>query len=328
MSAKNLVVGDASVLSNESTLKVSSISIDDRFETVYNFEVENAHTYFVTEDAVLVHNKCVIKEPDLESRKRVFDMMQSLTDDELQMDANGIVTVNKRSKGQKGMGTQLLRDVIGASKTTEIYTGKGTAPWNPDAVGSASYPILPDIEEFEKSLVGLSKDEKEKRRKDYVNNHEKRLSQGEKYDSRIWLSQTPSQLTLQDQRTGEIYAGTVPIQFTLGHELIHSKNQMNGKRQPSSKTAYVNAFDFQKNIPVLESVELEEALTTGLKNPKIEPKMSQSEKWLAEEKNKLIERYKGPSQNGLMTEAGLNYLRYGYDSPNLPRKKECWIFCP
>ncbi len=54
--AKDLRVGDRSALSNDQTLEIVSIEIDKRTETVYNFQVENAHTYFVSEDAVLVHN--------------------------------------------------------------------------------------------------------------------------------------------------------------------------------------------------------------------------------------------------------------------------------
>ena len=30
--------------------------------TVYNFEVEDFHTYYVTDSAILVHNKCVLEE--------------------------------------------------------------------------------------------------------------------------------------------------------------------------------------------------------------------------------------------------------------------------
>ncbi|MBM9502903.1 TIGR04388 family protein [Leptospira sp. 201903071] len=53
---KDLRVGDRSILSNESSLSISSIEISEREETVYNLKVEDAHTYFVTEDAILVHN--------------------------------------------------------------------------------------------------------------------------------------------------------------------------------------------------------------------------------------------------------------------------------
>ncbi|RHX89489.1 hypothetical protein DLM76_21420, partial [Leptospira yasudae] len=53
---KDLRVGDRSILSNEKTLSITSIDIEEREETVYNLKVEDAHTYFVTEDAILVHN--------------------------------------------------------------------------------------------------------------------------------------------------------------------------------------------------------------------------------------------------------------------------------
>ncbi|RHX84748.1 TIGR04388 family protein [Leptospira stimsonii] len=53
---KDLKVGDRSILSNDETLGITSITIEGRQETVYNLKVENAHTYYVTEDAILVHN--------------------------------------------------------------------------------------------------------------------------------------------------------------------------------------------------------------------------------------------------------------------------------
>jgi hypothetical protein len=55
--ARYLKAGDLSVTSNGKTLKLASIQIEDRIETVYNFEVEDTHTYFVGEDEVLVHNE-------------------------------------------------------------------------------------------------------------------------------------------------------------------------------------------------------------------------------------------------------------------------------
>ena len=33
-------------------------------ETTYNFEVEDFHTYYVSEKKVLVHNKCVAEDGD------------------------------------------------------------------------------------------------------------------------------------------------------------------------------------------------------------------------------------------------------------------------
>nr|WP_244265134.1 polymorphic toxin-type HINT domain-containing protein [Leptospira alexanderi] len=47
--AKDLRSGEASVLSNEKTLEIESITISERTTTVYNFEVEDAHSYYVGE---------------------------------------------------------------------------------------------------------------------------------------------------------------------------------------------------------------------------------------------------------------------------------------
>ncbi len=54
---KDLKVGDVLKTANSSSLFISAISTDARVETVYNFEVEGNHTYFVGEDGVLVHNQ-------------------------------------------------------------------------------------------------------------------------------------------------------------------------------------------------------------------------------------------------------------------------------
>ncbi len=54
--AKDLVEGDVAFTANGATLNIVSISIDNRDETVYNFEVEEFHTYFVGEVGVWVHN--------------------------------------------------------------------------------------------------------------------------------------------------------------------------------------------------------------------------------------------------------------------------------
>ncbi|WP_176082419.1 Hint domain-containing protein, partial [Leptospira alexanderi] len=44
--AKDLRTGELSVLSNEKTLGIESIRISERTTTVYNFEVEDAHSYY------------------------------------------------------------------------------------------------------------------------------------------------------------------------------------------------------------------------------------------------------------------------------------------
>lgn len=54
--AQDLVKGDETLTAEGETLRVTSIVVDQRGDTVYNFEVEIDHTYFVGEVGVWVHN--------------------------------------------------------------------------------------------------------------------------------------------------------------------------------------------------------------------------------------------------------------------------------
>ncbi|RHX83650.1 hypothetical protein DLM75_23750 [Leptospira stimsonii] len=310
VSAKNLVVGDASVLSNESTLKVSSISIDDRFETVYNFEVENAHTYFVTEDAVLVHNKCVIKEPDPGRRQKLFDMMQSLTDDKLQMDANGNVTVAKEGSGKKNKGTILMREVIGNLNTTEIYGGE-KPPEGMDILNGSQ--MMPQYGHGDRSLFSRIFEGSEE---DFIAQKEIKNSTGTGFNSKIWLDiDRPKIIAQQNKKTGAIVNDKVmPLEFTLGHELIHSLHTMEGTRRPSWEKVYVNDYDFLRNAYDLQYIKTEEARTTGLQGGKCLRGVREASCMNAsdEENYNIINNYFGSSQNDLMRESKYNYIRYGY----------------
>ncbi|MDX1958303.1 MAG: polymorphic toxin-type HINT domain-containing protein [Leptospiraceae bacterium] len=53
--AKDLKVGDMLTNSSDEIVSLEEITIEDRDETVYNFEVEDNHTYYVGESGVLVH---------------------------------------------------------------------------------------------------------------------------------------------------------------------------------------------------------------------------------------------------------------------------------
>ena len=60
--AKDLGDGDfsltsASIRGESRALKITSVVVDERVETVYNFEVSRDHTYFVSDAGVLVHNE-------------------------------------------------------------------------------------------------------------------------------------------------------------------------------------------------------------------------------------------------------------------------------
>ncbi|WP_165784087.1 polymorphic toxin-type HINT domain-containing protein [Leptospira levettii] len=54
--AKDLHPGDVALGTDGKELAITDITIDERVETVYNFEVEEYHTYFVGEVRVWVHN--------------------------------------------------------------------------------------------------------------------------------------------------------------------------------------------------------------------------------------------------------------------------------
>jgi len=58
--AKDLTTEEKLTLSDGKQVEIEKIEIEklDKPETKYNFEVEGFHTYYVTEKAVLVHNKC------------------------------------------------------------------------------------------------------------------------------------------------------------------------------------------------------------------------------------------------------------------------------
>jgi hypothetical protein len=63
--AKDLKRGETMISPKGSMLTLKDITIEERDETVYNFEVEDNHTYYVGKDGVLVHNtECKINRAD------------------------------------------------------------------------------------------------------------------------------------------------------------------------------------------------------------------------------------------------------------------------
>ncbi len=61
--AKDLLPGDVSLSADGASLQLLSVEIDQREETVYNFEVEDFHTYFVGEVGIWVHNAAYLIIP-------------------------------------------------------------------------------------------------------------------------------------------------------------------------------------------------------------------------------------------------------------------------
>lgn len=63
VAAQNLKVGDTFLDGKGATLRLDSLVVKpDTTLTVYNFEVENLHNYYVGTQEVLVHNECVTLE--------------------------------------------------------------------------------------------------------------------------------------------------------------------------------------------------------------------------------------------------------------------------
>ena len=54
--AKDLRAGDLNVSASGETIEIDAITVNARYETVYNFSVEDDHNYYVSEEDVLVHN--------------------------------------------------------------------------------------------------------------------------------------------------------------------------------------------------------------------------------------------------------------------------------
>lgn len=65
--AKDLTEEDKLTLSDGSQVKIEKIEKEElaKAETKYNFEVKDFHTYYVTENDVLVHNTCQLDPNDI-----------------------------------------------------------------------------------------------------------------------------------------------------------------------------------------------------------------------------------------------------------------------
>ncbi|BDA78464.1 hypothetical protein LPTSP3_g13940 [Leptospira kobayashii] len=124
--AKDLVSGDTTLSSNGSTLNIVSISIENREETVYNFEVEEYHTYFVGEKGIWVHNESYINNPSVANvTKRLLGW--EVSDNDISQAYPGVDTVERFRLGQK-YGAQFLLDSPDFSQSVErVVNGDLTA---------------------------------------------------------------------------------------------------------------------------------------------------------------------------------------------------------
>ncbi|MDQ0418976.1 hypothetical protein J2Z48_003200, partial [Croceifilum oryzae] len=73
--AKGLQEGDLLEDENGKALPVEKISIKNEKTTVYNFEVEDYHTYYVSDTGIWVHNMCDLT--DQVTRKQMFNQAKN-----------------------------------------------------------------------------------------------------------------------------------------------------------------------------------------------------------------------------------------------------------
>ncbi|MCR1795716.1 polymorphic toxin-type HINT domain-containing protein, partial [Leptospira sp. id769339] len=73
--AKDLMAGDEFLTIDGKEIKVASVQESIREEKVYNLEVEDAHTYYVSESGVLVHNYLDKAKPFLDNFKEALTII-------------------------------------------------------------------------------------------------------------------------------------------------------------------------------------------------------------------------------------------------------------
>jgi len=78
--AGSLVIGDKLLLYSGKIVTISGIENETLAKPVkvYNFEVEGWHTYFVSEQSVLVHNSCSQSIANVESK--ISNLSKEITD--------------------------------------------------------------------------------------------------------------------------------------------------------------------------------------------------------------------------------------------------------
>ncbi|MCG6146466.1 HINT domain-containing protein [Leptospira bandrabouensis] len=133
--AKDLHPGDVALGADGKELAITDITIDEREETVYNFEVEGYHTYFVGEVGVWVHNadkkeysmprsdagiKGLKKATDIYLKFSNGEISKSELESELKLIKEGKYIADPTTKDSKGT---LKFD---ASKQTQGLIDRGT----------------------------------------------------------------------------------------------------------------------------------------------------------------------------------------------------------
>jgi Pretoxin HINT domain len=107
VAAGDLAPGDVIVSSGGGRLRVASNQDTSRRTTVYNFEVEDFHTYFVGESAAWVHNDCVTTESHIKNSpfaKRQAEQMGEAA----QRDVDSLLNELRKGNRNPGSGSRAL----------------------------------------------------------------------------------------------------------------------------------------------------------------------------------------------------------------------------
>ncbi|MCB1160028.1 MAG: hypothetical protein KDK45_21180 [Leptospiraceae bacterium] len=158
----------ASKYADGNSMEILSVEQEYRDELVYNFEVEDNHTYFVTENAVLVHNYAGLDYHTLaQIDSRIIDkttkenlMLAIAAKEGLDLNTKeGKNEIENMLSGANEMDDKTVRELI---KKYKIEGMKDTDFRQPLKNPGAAILNLSneDIEELEKSLNNISTDGK------------------------------------------------------------------------------------------------------------------------------------------------------------------------
>ncbi len=116
---KDLKPGDRLLAANGDIITVEDISYDAGKVTVYNFEVEDNHTYFVGDSGVLVHNDSCSLNPLTDVGKLITNLARERG---ISPEAMEQILLKNNKVGSYDELAQMVRD----KKPIEIDSGKGT----------------------------------------------------------------------------------------------------------------------------------------------------------------------------------------------------------
>ena len=138
--ARSLRAGDVLVLSNGELVTVEWVQheILESPIKVYNFEVQDFHTYFVGENGIFVHNGCGVGDNNQTTVYRTLRDDESIVDGLVAKNPDRGMTMSGHiSSGSRNNGSQFI------STTTEINVAKKWASKDGKRVVSINLEMLP-----------------------------------------------------------------------------------------------------------------------------------------------------------------------------------------